>query len=128
MRSARKPGRWLCWVDERPAPELACEVVQVRLSELSLPHPRQFGGCWLALRLWDQLDLEGFWAERLRPSRKGTRWLNGLKVLVCQRLLAPGVNGGCTGSGSGRRRWQTCWERTSPWPGRIPYTAAWIVC
>jgi len=78
------------FADDRPAPELAMEVVQVRLSELSLSHPRQFGGCWLALRLWEQLDLDGFWAEKLRPSRKGTRWLNVLKVLVCQRLLAPG--------------------------------------
>jgi transposase len=78
------------FADDRPAPELALEVVQVRLSELSLHHPRQFGGCWLALRLWEQLDLDGFWAEKLRPSRKGTRWLNVLKVLVCQRLLAPG--------------------------------------
>ena len=78
------------FADDRPAPELACEVVQVRLSELSLHHPRQFGDCWLALRLWEQLDLDGFWAEKLRPSRKGTRWLHVLKVLVCQRLLAPG--------------------------------------
>jgi hypothetical protein len=78
------------FTDDRPAPELTHEVVQVRLSALSLHHPRQFGGCWLALRLWDQLALDGFWAERLRPSRKGTRWLNVLKVLVCQRLLAPG--------------------------------------
>jgi hypothetical protein len=65
-------------------------VVQVRLSELSLHHPRQVGGCWLALVRWEQLGLEGFWAERLRPSRQGTRWLNVLKVLVCQRRLAPG--------------------------------------
>jgi transposase len=78
------------FADDRPAPKLALEVVQVRLNELSLHHPRQFGGCWLALRLWEQLDLDGFWAEKLRPSRKGTRWLNVLKVLVCQRLLAPG--------------------------------------
>ena len=78
------------FADDRPAPELACEVVQVRLNELSLHHPRQFGGCWLALRLWEHLDLDRFWAEKLRPSRKGTRWLNVLKVLVCQRLLAPG--------------------------------------
>ena len=76
--------------DDRPAPELACEVVQVRLSELSLHHPRQWGGCWLALNLWDPLELDTFWAEKLKPSRKGTRWLNVLKVLVCQRLLAPG--------------------------------------
>ncbi len=46
------------FADDRPAPELALEVVQVRLSELSLHHPRQFGGCWLALRLWEQLDLD----------------------------------------------------------------------
>jgi transposase len=78
------------FADDRPAPELAFEVVHVRLNELSLHHPRQFGGCWLALRLWEQLDLDGFWAAKLRPSRKGTRWLNVLKVLVCQRLLAPG--------------------------------------
>ncbi len=76
--------------DDRPAPELDCEVVQVRLSDLSLHHPKQWGGCWLALHLWDQLDLDGFWGEKLRPSRKGTRWLNVLKILVCHRLLAPG--------------------------------------
>ena len=73
-----------------PAPELGCEVVQVRLSELSLHHPRQWGGCWLALTLWDQLALDGFWAAKLGRSRKGTRLLNVLKVLVCLRLLAPG--------------------------------------
>jgi len=75
---------------DRPAPELDCEVVQLRLSELSVHHPRQWGGCWLALRLWDFLGLDSFWAEKLGCSRKGTRWLNVLKVQVCQRLLAPG--------------------------------------
>lgn len=76
--------------DDRPAPELDCEVVQVRLSDLSLHHPRQWGGCWLALHLWEQLGLDGFWDEKLPPSRKGTGWLNVLKILVCHRLLAPG--------------------------------------
>lgn len=58
------------FADDRPAPELALEVVQVRLSELSLHHPRQFGGCWLALRLWEPLDLDGFWGEKLPPRRR----------------------------------------------------------
>ena len=31
------------------APALDREVVPVRLNELSLHHPRQGGGCWLAL-------------------------------------------------------------------------------
>jgi len=47
---------------DRPAPELDCEVVPVRLSELSLHRPRQWGGCWLLLALWDRLALDGFWA------------------------------------------------------------------
>jgi hypothetical protein len=76
--------------DDRPAPELDCEVVQIRLSELSVHRPRQWGACWLALELWDQLDLDGFWSPRLVPSRQGTRWLNVLKTLVTYRLIDPG--------------------------------------
>jgi Transposase DDE domain len=76
--------------DDRVAPELDCEVVQIRLSELSLHRPRQWGACWLALRLWGQLDLDGFWSPRLPPSRQGTRWLNVLKTLVVYRLIDPG--------------------------------------
>jgi hypothetical protein len=75
--------------DDRPAPELDCEVMQVRLRELSLHRPRQWGACWLALELWDQLDLDGFWSLRLPPSRQGTRWLNVLKTLVTYRLIEP---------------------------------------
>ena len=35
--------------EDREAPELDCEVVQVRLAELTLHAPRQWGACWLAL-------------------------------------------------------------------------------
>jgi hypothetical protein len=66
------------------------EVVQVRLGDLQLRRPRQWGGCWLACQLWDQLELDGFWSQRLPASRKGTRWLNVLKTLVVYRLLDPG--------------------------------------
>jgi len=76
--------------DDRTAPELAWEVVQIRLGELSLHRPRQWGACWLALELWEQLDLDGFWSPRLPPSRQGTRWLNVLKTLVTYRLIDPG--------------------------------------
>jgi hypothetical protein len=76
--------------DDRVAPELACEVVQIRLCELSVHRPRQWGACWLALNLWEQLDLDGFWAPHLPASRKGTRWLNVLKTLVVYRLIDPG--------------------------------------
>jgi hypothetical protein len=76
--------------DDRTAPQLDCEVVQIRLSELSLHRPRQWGACWLTLELWEQLDLDGFWSPRLPPSRQGTRWLNVLKTLVTYRLIDPG--------------------------------------
>ena len=76
--------------EDRPAPELDCDVVQVKLSGLKLHRPRQWGACWLACGLWEQLQLERFWQPRLAPSRKGTRWLNVLKMLVCYRLIDPG--------------------------------------
>ena len=50
-------------------------VVGVRLSELQLKRPRQWGACWLACVLWQQLDLDTFWSARLPASRKGTRWV-----------------------------------------------------
>ncbi|HEY4041070.1 MAG TPA: IS1634 family transposase, partial [Rhodopila sp.] len=69
---------------------LDCEVVHVRLSGLRLRRPRQWGGCWLACHLWDQLQLDEFWPPRLPASRQRTRWLNVLKTLVAYRLIDPG--------------------------------------
>jgi transposase len=65
-------------------------AIGVRLNELQLRHPRQWGACWLALTLWQQLDLDSFWQPRLLPSREGTPWLKVLKVLVSYRLIDPG--------------------------------------
>jgi hypothetical protein len=76
--------------DREPPTALDCETVQVRLSQLELHRPRQWGACWLADELWSQLDLDAFWAPRLPPSRQGTRWLNVLKTLVYYQLIDPG--------------------------------------
>jgi transposase len=65
-------------------------VVRVRLSELRLCRPRQWGACWLVVKLWRELELDRFWGKRLSPSRKGTRWDQVLLVLVVYRLIAPG--------------------------------------
>ncbi len=72
--------------EDRAAPEAAHEAVQVRLKDFELHRPRQWGACWLALDLWEQLQLDAFWKGRLSPSRKGTSWLNVLKTLTCYRL------------------------------------------
>src|SRR5487761_616470 len=66
------------------------DVVRVRLSQLRLERPRQWGGCWLAIELWRELGLDAFWAARLPPSRKGTLWDEVLLILVVYRLLSPG--------------------------------------
>jgi len=78
-------------------PEDRCEalipdesIVRVRLSELRLYRPRQWGACWLVVELWRELELDRFWGERLPTSRKGTRWGQVLLVLVAYRLIAPG--------------------------------------
>jgi hypothetical protein len=65
-------------------------IVQLRLSQLRLCRPRQWGACWLALRLWEELQLGEFWGRRLMASRKGTRWDHVLFILVAYRLLSPG--------------------------------------
>ena len=65
-------------------------VVRLCLSQLRLCRPRMWGACWLALQLWEQLELDRFWARRLPQSRKGTRWDQVLFVLVAYRLLSPG--------------------------------------
>src|SRR2546430_11568673 len=65
-------------------------VVGVRLSELRLRRPRQWGACWLALVLWRELQLDQFWSKRLGGGRQGARWGQGLFVLGAYRLLAPG--------------------------------------
>ncbi len=65
-------------------------IVRLKLAQLRLSRPRQWGACWLALKLWEQLELDAFWGERLPPTRKGTRFDSVLFVLVAYRLIEPG--------------------------------------
>jgi transposase len=74
----------------REVPATVSEAVQVRLSDFRLERPRQWGGCWVGCRLWEQLRLETFWRERLGASRQGTDWQTLLEVLTIYRLLDPG--------------------------------------
>ena len=66
------------------------DVIRLRLSEMRLCRPRQWGACWLAGVLWRELRLDRFWSQRLPKSRKGTRWDHVLQVLATYRLIAPG--------------------------------------
>jgi len=64
--------------------------VEVRLEGMELHRPRQWGACWLACHLYEQLELDQFWADRLVDSREGTCWRHVLQTLVCYRLIDPG--------------------------------------
>jgi transposase len=65
-------------------------AVQVRLDAMQLHRPRQWGACWLACQLYEQLGLDQFWGARLPDSRQHTCWRHILQTLVVYRLIDPG--------------------------------------
>jgi hypothetical protein len=87
---AAAPSSMALFPEDRAAPELSCAVVTVRLSALTVKRPRQWRACWLALELWEWVELDLFWRPRLGCNREGTDWLNVFKTLVCYRLIDPG--------------------------------------
>ena len=76
--------------EDREIPADAVDALQVKLSGLELRRPRVFGSCWLGCELWRQLGLEQFWSERLSASHEAVSWEKVLRLLVVNRLLAPG--------------------------------------
>jgi transposase len=85
-----RPRTVALFPEERIGAVEDADIVRIRLSQLSLHRPRQWGACWLVCQLWEQLGLDRFWAARLLRSRKGTRWDWVLQVLASYRLLDPG--------------------------------------
>jgi hypothetical protein len=76
---------------ERSVPDQAQGFgVQVRLDAMELHRPRQWGACWIACHLYEELQLDRFFASLLPPSREGTSWEHILRTLVCYRLIDPG--------------------------------------
>lgn len=89
---AKLPRQVALFPSDRPTPEHLdpqIDSVHIDLGQLELHRPRQFGACWLMLKLWRVLNLEEFFAPRLPPSRKGTPWYEILQLLVCNRLVEP---------------------------------------
>lgn len=76
--------------EDRPVEIDGEQVVRIRLKEVEVRRPRQWGACWLACQLYEELGLDDFWAERLPLSRKGTRWDLIVQALSCYRLMEPG--------------------------------------
>ena len=82
---------WRCFPLIGNCPYIAAGFgVQVRLEEIELRRPRQWGACWLACHLWEQLGMDEFWRDRLADSREGTCWRHVLETLTVYRLIDPG--------------------------------------
>src|SRR6202140_2215 len=88
---ARRHRQLALFPANRAVPEHAkADGVQVRLEAMELHRPRQWGACWLACHLYEQLQLDRFFAPLLPNSREGTSWQHILQTLVCYRLIDPG--------------------------------------
>src|SRR6201998_4229446 len=124
-------------------PEDRCEgllgdasVVRVKLSDLQLRRPRQWGACWLALVLWRELQLDQFWAKRPGGSRKSLplRRQGGRAGIRCCSCWSPtacwhrAASGGCTVSGFSAALWPICWARMRGWPRSTSCTAVMTGC
>jgi hypothetical protein len=75
---------------EHPAQLDESNIVRIKLTEMELRHPRQWGACWLFTLLYSELGLDQFWKERLPANRKGTRWDLVFQTLCAYRLIDPG--------------------------------------
>ena len=87
------PQQVALFPEEHAPAEMEAEefpVVRLRLAEMALRRPRQWGACWLGCQLWEQLGLDVFWREKLPPNREGTPWARILQTLVLYRLIDPG--------------------------------------
>jgi transposase len=76
--------------EDREIPPDAADGLQVKLSGLELRRARAFGNCWLACELWRQLQLDGFWQQRLPDGREAVSWEKVLQLLVVNRWIDPG--------------------------------------
>src|SRR6201982_3420849 len=134
---ATQPRTLSLFPEDRFAGALAdASIVHVKLSQLQLRRPRQWGACWLALMLWRELQLDQFWSKRLGVSRKepalakaggriGIRCCSCWSPIVCWRRAA---NGACIVSGFSAARWPICWAKMPGWRKSTSCTAVTTDC
>jgi len=88
--TTQRPEQIALFAEDREIPPDVLNGLRVKLSELTLERPRIFGDCWLACRLWDELQLDKFWRERLPEGKTEVPWVKVLELLVVRQLVAPG--------------------------------------
>jgi len=66
------------------------DVVAIRLSSLQVRNSREIGSCWIGVKLWEILELDRFWEERLGGLRGEVPWEKVVELLAVNRLCSPG--------------------------------------
>jgi len=66
------------------------DAIEVKLSQMELRRPRAFGNCWLGSEIWQLLELDRFWSEKLPEGREGVAWHKVIELLAVHRLVDPG--------------------------------------
>src|SRR5437762_8249650 len=126
---ATQPRTLSLFPEDRDAGVLAdASVVHVKLSQLQLRRPRQWGACWLALCYgencsWISSGRSGW--GRVAKERAGIRSCSFWSPIACWRRAA---NGACTASGFGAVRWPICWARMPVWPRSTICIAGMSAC
>jgi transposase len=67
------------------------DAIPIKLSEMVLSNPRDFGDCWLSCELWGELGLDTFWAQRIDTRQRPVPFSKVLKLLTINRLIKPGA-------------------------------------
>jgi transposase len=66
------------------------DVVAIRLSSLEVTNCREMGSCWVGVKVWQLLDLDAFWLQRLGKLRGEVPWEKVAELLAVNRLCDPG--------------------------------------
>jgi len=65
------------------------DVAQVWVKKIRLERVRQFGNCFLGLKLWKRLGLDRFWEALLDAEAADVPWSRVAALLAINRLCAP---------------------------------------
>jgi hypothetical protein len=75
---------------EVEAPPDDPQVARVLLGKVRWERTRQFGNCLVGWELWQRLELDQFFAQRLDEPEAEVPWSRVAAVLAINRLCAPG--------------------------------------
>jgi transposase len=66
------------------------QVARVLVNRVRLERTRQFGDCYLGLRLWKRLELDRFFEQAVDDDPADVPWSRVTALLAINRLCAPG--------------------------------------